>query len=285
MRPATLGLLAPGSLLFSALVIYPILANIWLSFHEWDAVSAKIWIGFQNYSELFADPVFYTALANNLRWLALYMLAPLFGLVLALFVNQPILGIRLVHSLFFLPFVISQVVVGLIFSWFFNTRFGLFNQLLAWLGMEPMELLDGEGSAIYAVIVAGLWPQTAYCMILYLTGLASLDDELIDAARLEGAKGWRLFWEVVFPQLRPVNFIAVMVSIVSALRSFDYVIIMTVGGPYDSSTVLAYYMYEQTFTALRYGYGAAVATILLALMSGVVCTFLWRLLRAEDRIR
>jgi multiple sugar transport system permease protein len=181
-----------------------------------------------------------------------------------------------------MPFVISQVVVGLVFSWFFHPRFGLFERMLATLGLPAVSLLDSERWSLFAMIAAGLWPQTAYCMILYLTGLATLPAGTIDAARVDGANGWRLFRHVVLPQLRPVHFIVAMVCAVAALRSFDYVMIMTLGGPYDSSTVLAFYMYEQTFLNLRYGYGAAIATILLLLMSGIIVALLVRMFRQES---
>jgi multiple sugar transport system permease protein len=276
-------LLAPACALFASFVLYPIAGNLWLSLHDWDGAGARTWIGLRNYRELFADPVFYSALQNNLRWLLLYLLAPVLGLALAVLLNQNLFGMRLARSLFFMPFVISQVVVALVFGWFFHSRFGLFNEILAALGLPPAALLDSEGGAIYALILAGLWPQTAYCMILYLTGLATLRAELIEAARMDGASGWRLFRHAVLPQLRPVHFILGMVCVVAALRSFDYVMIMSAGGPHDSSSVLAFYMYEQTFGASRYGYGAAIATVLLALMSGIIGVLLWRLLHSESR--
>ena len=279
--PVPVLLLAPACVLFALFVLYPIGANVWLSLHAWDGAGPASWVGLDNYRALIADPVFHTALANNARWLAVYLLAPALGLALALFLHQELPGMRLVRSLFFMPFVVSQVVVAIVFAWFLHGRFGLFNEVLAALGLPGVSPLDRGDSAIYAVILAGLWPQTAYCMILYLTGLAALRPELIEAARMDGAGGWRLFRHAVLPQLRPVHFIVAMVCVVSALRSFDYVMIMTGGGPFDSSTVLAYYMYEQTFAASRYGYGAAIATVLLALMTSLVAAFLWRLMRSE----
>jgi multiple sugar transport system permease protein len=278
---STAVLLAPSCILFGLFVIYPILRSIDFSLYDWNGVDAPRWIGLDNYRELFADPVFHIALANNVRWLACYLAAPVLGLGLALFLSQKLPGMRIVRSLFFMPFVISQVVVGLVFSWFFNTRFGLFNQILASIGIQPVALLDSERWSIYTMILAGLWPQTAYCMILYLTGLATLPAEQIDAARVDGAKGWSLFRYIVLPALRPIHFIVAMVCAVAALRSFDYVMIMTLGGPYNSSTVLAYYMYEQTFLGLRYGYGAAIATVLLALMSCIIFVLLWHMFRRE----
>jgi multiple sugar transport system permease protein len=274
-------LLAPGLALFTLFVLYPIAESIRLSFYDWDGVAPKVWVGLGNFAELFGDPVFYTALANNLCWLGLYLLAPILGLGLALFLNQDVRGIRLIRALFLLPFVISQVVVGLIFAWFLNADFGLLNQLLPHIGLPQVAPLESGRWAILAVILAGLWPQTAYCMVLYLAGLTGLRPELIESARMDGASGSMLLRHVVLPHLRPVTFIVAMVCVVSALRSFDLVMIMTAGGPYNSTMVLGYYMYEQTFHSLRYGYGAAIATVLFALMATCVGFFLWRLLRRE----
>jgi multiple sugar transport system permease protein len=266
---------------FALLVLYPLGANVWLSFFEWDGAGARAWVGLANYRELLSDPAFFTALRNNALWLALYLVAPVLGLALALLLNQSAPGMRLVRSLFFMPFVMSQVVVALVFGWFFHTRFGLFNELLGAFGIAPAAPLDSERWSIVALIVAGLWPQSAYCMILYLTGLATIRPELVEAARMDGASGWQVLLHVVLPQLRAVHFIAGMVCVVAALRSFDYVMIMTGGGPHGSSSVLAYQMYEATFAASRYGYGAAIATVLLAMMSAIIAVLLWRLLRSE----
>jgi multiple sugar transport system permease protein len=274
-------LLAPACVLFAVFVLYPIARTLLLSLHDFDGVSAARWVGLGNYRELLRDPVFATALANNFKWLACYLIAPVAGLALALLLNQTLPGMRVARSLFFMPFVISQVVVGLIFGWFFNGRLGLFPRVMDALGLPAATPLDSERWSLYAMIVAGLWPQIAYCMILYLTGLAAMPRETVDAARVDGAHGIALFRNVVLPQMRPTQFIVAMVCAVAALRSFDYVMIMTLGGPYDSSTVLAYYMFEQTFVSHRYGYGAAIACVLLALMSGIIGVMLWRLLHRE----
>jgi len=279
----TFVLLAPAVALFGTFVVYPLVASVVLSFYEWSGIGPRTWVGLANYRELFADPVFAVALANNLRWLACYIAAPVGGLGLAVLLNQALFGMRAVRALFFMPFVISQVVVGLVFSWFFHPRFGLFERMLEAVGLPVVSPLDDEVFAVYTMIAAGLWPQIAYCMILYLTGLASLPADAIDAARVDGARGWTLFRHVVAPQLRPVHFIVAMVCAVAALRSFDYVMIMTGGGPFNTSTVLAFYMYEQTFLAQRYGYAAAIATVLLALMSGIIVALLVRMFRAQSR--
>jgi multiple sugar transport system permease protein len=274
-------LLAPACLVVSVFVVYPIFGSLRMSLLDWDGAAPATFVGLRNYRELFHDPVFAQALANNLRWLACYLLAPVAGLLLAVFLYRSGPGMRVVRTLFFLPFVVSQVVVGLVFAWFFHTRFGLLNALLGTVGLGPVSPLDSETWSLYPMVVAGLWPQIAYCMILYTTGLASLPADTIDAARVDGARRLPLLRHVIVPQLRPVHFLVAMVCAVAALRSFDYVMIMTLGGPYDSSTVLAFYMYEQTFVAQRYGYGAAIAVVLLCLMSGIIFLLLWRMFHKE----
>lgn len=273
--------IAPAFAMFSLFVIYPIIQSIALSFTEWQGVGPKKWIGFNNYVLLYNDPVFWKALINNIYWLVLFLLAPVLGLFVALFLNQKVFGIRLVKSLFFFPFVVSQIVVGMIFTWFYDPSFGLIAAIIDPLGLTIPSILASEDWATFGVIVAGLWPQTAYCMILYLTGLNSVNPEIIEAARLDGAKGWRLLVNIVFPQLRAATFIAVVVTIIGALRSFDLVAIMTEGGPYNSSNVLAYYMYDNAIFRYRVGYAAAIATVLFMIMNIYIAWFLMRLLKTE----
>lgn len=275
--------LAPGALMFLVYVIIPIGQSIWISFYQWDGLSAKKWIGLANYAELWDDPAFYTSLKNNIIWLVLYMLAIPAGLFIALFLNQKVRGIRLYKSLFFFPFVISQVVVGLIFSWFYAPGFGLFFALTKWLDGQGIALLANPDTVTYGIIAAGLWPQIAYCMILYLTGLNAVAPDQIEAARLDGAKGVRMLWYVVLPQLRPATFIAVVVTVIGALRSFDLVSIMTQGGPFGSSRVLSYYMYEQALSEYGYrmGYGAAIAVVLFAIMMIFISGFIFKMWRDE----
>jgi multiple sugar transport system permease protein len=275
--------LAPGIFIFLLYVIVPIFQSIALSFYEWDGLGLKTYIGFENYVELLDDGAFYTSLKNNVIWLLLCLLAIPAGLFAALFLNQTVHGIRIYKSLFFFPFVISQVVVGLVFTWFYDPSNGLLNVILETFGFDPVAILADEDYVTYGIIAAGLWPQTAYCMILYLTGLNSVDPEQIEAGRIDNARGWRLLWYVILPQLKPATFIAIVVTVVGALRSFDLISIMTRGGPWGSSRVLAYYMYEKAFSEYGYrmGYAAAIAVILLAIMMIYIAVILYRIYRDE----
>ncbi|MFD1744902.1 carbohydrate ABC transporter permease [Rhizobium helianthi] len=275
--------LAPGMLMFVIYVLMPIFESIWISFHDWDGLGEKVWIGIGNYTELLGDESFYVSLKNNVLWLVLYLLSIPAGLMVALFLNQTVTGIRLYKSLFFFPFVLSQVVVGLIFTWFYAPDFGLFSKLIETLTGQQIAILADERYVTYGIIAAGLWPQTAYCMILYLTGLNNINPEQVEAARMDGAKGVKLLWYVILPQLAPATFIAMVVTVIGSLRSFDLVSIMTAGGPYGSSQVLSYFMYEQALSEYGYrmGYGAAIAVVLFLIMMIFITMFIVRMLMQE----
>jgi multiple sugar transport system permease protein len=254
-----------------------------ISFYDWDGLGEAVYIGTDNYVELIDDEAFYTSLKNNVIWLMLYLLAVPMGLFIAIFLNQSVRGIRIYKSLFFFPFVISQVVVGLMFSWFYAPGFGLFYKLIEWVTGSGIAVLADETYATYGIIVAGLWPQIAYVMILYLTGLNNVAPDQVEAARLDGARGWKMLWYVILPQLRPATFIAVVVTVIGALRSFDLVSIMTDGGPWGSSRVLSFYMYEKALSeyGFRMGYGAAIAVVLFAIMMIFISGFIWKMWRDE----
>ncbi|MEP2782207.1 MAG: sugar ABC transporter permease [Pseudoruegeria sp.] len=279
--------LAPGILFFLVYVIFPVFQSFNLSLYEWDGLGTREYVGLRNYEDLYWEfqdrDAFYTSMKNNIIWLVLYLLAIPAGLFIALFLNQTVVGIRLYKSLFFFPFVISQVVVGLVFSWFYDPNFGLFNSIIGVVGLGPVNVLGNEHLVTYGIIAAGLWPQTAYCMILYLTGLNAVDPEQIEAGRLDNAKGLKMLWYIIIPQLKPATFIAFVVTIIGALRSFDLISIMTGGGPFGSSRVLAYYMFEVALSeyGFRMGYGAAIAVVLFLIMLCFITYFLWSMYTEE----
>ncbi|WJY22170.1 MULTISPECIES: carbohydrate ABC transporter permease [Rhodobacterales] len=279
--------LLPGFLFFAVYVIIPIFQSFQISLYEWDGLGEATFVGARNYQELLTDRNFEISLWNNLKWLALYLLAIPAGLFIALFLNQTVVGIRLYKSLFFFPFVLSQVVVGLVFSWFYLPREGLLNNVITFFGFESVNILGDPTLATYGIIAAGLWPQTAYCMILYLTGLNAVDPEQVEAGRLDGAKGWKMLWHVILPQLKPATFIAFVVTIIGALRSFDLISIMTNGGPFGSTRVLSFYMFERALSefGFRMGYGSAIAVVLFMIMLVFIGYFLWSMYQEEREAR
>ena len=279
--------LTPGVLFFVVYVISPIIQSFNISLYDWDGMGQATYVGLENYEELLDDRAFEISIWNNMKWLALYLLAIPLGLMIALFLNQNVVGIRIYKSLFFFPFVLSQVVVGLVFSWFYLPREGLLNAVLTFFGFDTINVLGDPSMATYGIIAAGLWPQTAYCMILYLTGLNAVDPEQIEAGRLDGAKGARMLWHIILPQLRPATFIAFVVTIIGALRSFDLISIMTNGGPFGQTRVLSFYMFEKALSeyGFRMGYGSAIAVVLFLIMLVFIAYFLWSMYRDEREAR
>ena len=282
---APLLFIAPGALLFGTIIIASSFESVWISFFDWDGVGPKTWVGFANYSELFADPQFYVSLKNNVIWLVMFMAAPPLGLALALLANQQIAGMRFLKSLFFIPLVLATVTVGVVFGWVYDPNYGLLALIFNLFGAAAPALLADEHAVTFAVVVAALWPQIAFCMVLFLAGLNNLSPDIIGAGRVDGARGWNMLWHVVLPQLRQVGFIALAVTVVGALRSFDMIAVMTSGGPFGSSEVLAYQMYEQSIFSYRFGYGAAIATVLFAIMIVFITWYLRMMVRLEKETR
>lgn len=276
--------LLPATLLFALYVLLPTVQSLALSLYDWNGLDPEFrFVGLQNYEALWRDPVFWISLKNNLLWLGLFLLAPPLGLALALLLNTQAPGMRLIKSLFFLPFVLSPIVVGLAFTWLYDPHFGVLNAFLQAAGLNTrFAPLADETWASFFIVLAGLWPQIAYCMIAYLAGLAQLRPSGLESAELDGVGPLTKLWKVLLPELSTATQLAFLVSIVGALRSFDLVAIMTQGGPYDRSSVLSFFMFEQAISHYRMGYAAAIASLLFALLLIVIALFLRRLLRRDD---
>jgi multiple sugar transport system permease protein len=272
-------------LLFGTVIVASAVQSVWISFFEWDGTGPKTWVGLGNYRELFLDAQFLVSLKNNVIWLLMFLLAPIIGLALALFLNQKIPEMRIIKVVFFVPLVLAHVIIGVVFAWFYDPTFGLLALLTKAMGFTPIAILSNEHFVTFGIIVAALWAQVAFCLVLFLAGLSQIDHELVAAGRLDGAKGWRLFRYVVLPQLHSVTFVAAIITVIMSLRNFDMISVMTQGGPYGRSTVLSYQMYDATIFSYRAGYGAAIATVLFAIMSIYIGWFLWHTLSAEKRTR
>ncbi|MBY5581397.1 carbohydrate ABC transporter permease [Rhizobium leguminosarum] len=276
-------LIAPAIVLFFTVILLSALRSLWISLHDWDGFGPMVWIGFGNYVELYNDPQFYVSLKNNLIWLVMFMTAPPLGLAIALLVNQKIRGMRFLKSLFFIPLVLASVTVGVVFTWVYTPEFGLLALIFRAFGATAPAVLSDEHFVTFAIVIAALWPQVTFCMVLYLAGLNNLSEELIGAGRVDGARGWNMLRHIVLPQLTQVTFIAIAVTVVGALRSFDMVSVMTNGGPFGSSSVLAYQMFEQSIFSYRFGYGAAIASVLFVIMAVFIVWYLSRIIHTEER--
>lgn len=274
-------LIAPLFLYF-AWIIGPTLYTIYLSFTNWDGISAPKWVGLSNYEYLiFHDPNFIESLTNNIRWLLVFITIPTScGLGMAMIFNQEMIGGRFFKVSFYFPLVLSLPVIGLMWAWIYNPYLGLINNTLRLFGVtDPPGWLGDRQLAIWCIIVAAIWRQVGYVMILYLAGLKNIDPNFIDAARVDGADRWQMFRYVIFPLLAPVTTIIVVISVINSLRAFDLVSVMTRGG--EGTQVLANFMYIEAFNNYRMGYGGAIAVVLFAISLVFIGFYLTRVAKEE----
>ena len=262
----------------------PAVQTIQWSFTRWDGFSEREWVGLANYERLFGDPVFHTAFTNNIRWILGLVLVPIaLGLPLAVALDRRLRFTRLYQGALYLPVVLSLVVVGLIWSWILQPD-GLLNRALQAVALDAATRpwLADDSTALWAVLVAGMWRQAGYVMMIYLAGLKALDTTFSDAAAVDGAKPWQIFRYVTLPLLKPVHIIVVVITIIDSFRAFDLVWVMTRGGPFNSTELLAVYMYRSAVFNFRIGYGSAIAVVLFGVSLLFIMTYLIRTYRRID---
>lgn len=285
--------------LYLVWVVYPTFATMVLAFTNWDGISPSYdWVGFANFERLFGDRVFWRSLGNNLRWVAVFVTIPLaLGLSLALALNRNVRFDRFLKIAYYLPMVLAFVVIGLIWSWIYHPRQGLINSTLVGILSLVQSLgfdvnpaaarrigwLGDSDLAMWSIIAAATWQHVGYVMILYLAGLKTVNAELLDAGQVDGASPWQLFRYVTFPQLAPVTTIVLVITVIQSLRAFDLVYVMTRGGPFNSSNVLANFMYLEAFMNYNMGYGAAIAVVLFVISVGFIAMYLYRVVQQEER--
>ncbi|SCB28074.1 carbohydrate ABC transporter permease [Rhizobium hainanense] len=255
----------PGLLLYFALVLGPIVAAIGISFTEWNGISPPNWIGIGNYAKLLSDETFYIALKNNAFFMVFYCVIPIVvGLSFAAMVwtlrQREQFALR---TLLFLPYIMPTAVLGIIWHWLYNPAFGPINQALKLIGLGSIALpwLGDFTFVLPAVGLVASWYFFGFCMVLFLSGIQRIDPALFEAARVDGASGSRIFFFITLPLLLPEIRIALLLTIISSIKSFDLIFTMTRGGPANATLVPNIYMYELGFQLNRYGYASAVAII------------------------
>ena len=272
--------LFPAAFFYIVFVIYPLVATVQLSFYKWNgfATVAKIYVGIQNYIYIFTkDTVFWTSLKNSLLWMGLSIIIPTtLGLAMAIVLNQNIPGTNLFRTLIYLPSVLAPIAVATMWRWMYDPNFGIINYSLGKLGLNSLihNWLAEPKTALLSVFVASTWVAVGTTMVLFLAGLQNVSDELIDAAKVDGAGKWAVFWNVTVPALRPTFVIVFVTTIVNSLKVFDLVVGMTFGGPAQKTQVMALWSYQQSFRNHMFGYGTAISTILLIITLIIVVPYL-----------
>lgn len=279
-------LVVPGLLVAVAVHFAAPLAGAWYAFTDWNGVGAASWVGLDNFREIFETPATRTALFNTLKLAALFVvIVNVLGLAMALALNRALKTRNLLRSIFFLPVAMSPVAIAFIWQFIFQHD-GPLNQLLGTLGLESWQRtwLADPTWAIWTVLVVMVWQFAGLAMVLYLAGLQSISDELIEATQVDGAKPWTRFRRVVFPLLAPAFTVAATLTLITGLRVFDQVLALTGGGPSGASETLSTLMWKEAWVNGRFGYGAALSVLLTVLVAALAITQAVLLRRREARI-
>ena len=274
------------TLISVALVWVPALSSVALSFTRWDGIGLDSiqWIGLRNYREIFTIyPPFYPALWHNLIWLLFFLLIPTpIGLFLAVLLDRELRFTRVYQSVIFLPVVLSLAIVGFIWQLMYSTDQGLINAVLDKFGVAPIDWLGNPSLNLWAVLIAASWRHVGYMMILYLAGLKSVDPALKEAAAIDGASDWQAFRYVVFPALRPINIVVLVITVIESLRAFDLVYV--INGGRNGLELLSVLVTQNIIgEASRIGYGSAIATIMLVISTVFIVIYTLNIFREERR--
>jgi multiple sugar transport system permease protein len=256
----------------------PTLASVFLSGTDWNGIGPIEWVGGQNYADLASEyPPFWSAVRNNLLWLGfLGLIATPFGLFCAVLLDRRLALSRVYQSALYMPVVLSLAVVGFIAQLVYSSDYGVLNAVTG----STVDWLGDSSINIWVVMVAAAWRHVGYVMIIYLAGLKAVDPALKEAASIDGASEAQTFFRVVFPTLRPVNVIVLVITVIEALRAFDIVYAINKGR--NGLELLSVLVTENIVgEASRIGFGSAIAVILLVISLGFIVTYLSQLFREE----
>ncbi|MBA3451167.1 MAG: sugar ABC transporter permease [Chloroflexia bacterium] len=259
----------PALVFFAVFVVYPIVYIARASLLDWNGLATGTWVGLDNYTRLFRDdPIFHKTLRNAALWTVLTIFPQMFiGFALAVLLNGPILARTIYRAIFYLPAIISPIVIGIVWQRIYDPFGGLLADVarraeLPWLS-QPY--LADPGTATLATIAVNVWQWTGFSMLLYLAGLQGLPGEVLEAARIDGATGWQRLRQIVWPMLRPVHLTLILLGLIGALQTFALVFILTRGGPNNASQTMPTYIFQQAFQLSSMGYGAAISIVLLVI--------------------
>jgi multiple sugar transport system permease protein len=254
------GFVAPAMVIVLGLTVFPAVWAFILSFQKWDGFSDAESVGGANYQAMFSDPELQSAVVHTLVYTVLFVPASvLLGLFLAVALNRRIRFVGLYRTAIFVPFVASAAATGILTTYLFSPQFGLINNVLRVLHLPQQGWLEDRHEAMIVITIMSLWGQAAFTTVIYLAALQDVPGDVVEAARIDGANSWQIFWRVVWPQLAPVTVFVTIWQALQAIQLFDLVYTTTRGGPLEATETIVYYLWKVAFQNLQFGYGSAVA--------------------------
>lgn len=260
-------LISPILIVILALGLYPFLYVIWLSFQMQTASTKPVFVGLQNFYEIFLDSTFREVIGNTLVYVVSTVIAEfLIGLGLALLLNRQFKGKRIIAPLIYLPMIVTPVAVGLTFRIIYNVEYGPLTYFLSLVGISPIRWVASATYALFSLILVDIWQWTPFMFLVLLAGLQNVSPECVEASQLDGASYWQRFRHITLPFLRGSIAVAVLIRMIDAFKAFDIIYTVTEGGPGTSSTVISFFTYILAFRRFSLGSAAAMSLVLFFLI-------------------
>jgi multiple sugar transport system permease protein/N,N'-diacetylchitobiose transport system permease protein len=276
-------LLLPAAVVVFGVVLYPVVRTFITSLYDVNSPmpGSYPFVGLDNYVKVFQDPGFYSVLGHTLYFTLVSTFAELaLGIAIALLLDAPLKGRWFWRSLVVLPWALPTIVNGALWRWIYNGQYGALNGLLSTLGISdtPHQWLGSPFLALNMVIIADVWKNTSIVAFFILAGLQTIPDDVREAARVDGASAWRSFWAITLPLLVPSIAVVLILRTIEAFKVFDIIYVMTGGGPANGTQTIAFYTYLQAFSNQLYGYGSALAYLIVLAVFAMAMVYL-RILR------
>jgi multiple sugar transport system permease protein len=277
--------MVPGLLFLAVFSVYPSIYSLVISFYRWNLNDplGKTWGGFHNFEILLKDSAFWHSVVVTLEYVAATVVIELgLGLGLALLFFRAFPGDRFLRALLILPMVVAPVVVGLLWRYMLNVQFGIVNYVVDLLGFSRVDFLGDPGWALPTLILVDVWQWTPFIFLILLAALQGIPEDILEAARVDGAKAVRIFFDHMLPLLRYPIAVAVALRLIDAFRVYDFIFMTTRGGPIDKTSTLSWQIYDAGFKSFDIGYASAFAWLMLILVVIVCTVFLRLMLRKGD---
>ena len=275
--------IAPSVIIFMLYRVIPIIWNFILSFQKYNLIGSNEWTGIRNYTAMLTDSVFWESLSNTAFYFAFGTpLAIFFALIIALLVNEKLRGRDIYRTIIFLPYPMSTVAIGIIWKWLYDGKVGLINYILRGLHIidTPIAFLESFTWSLPSVVITSMWQVVGFYMVILLTGLQTIPNELYEVAEIDGATTGMKLKRITLPLLKPSIFLCFVVGIINSFTMFDLVYVMTGGGPGYSSEILVTHIYKNAFIYNRIGYGAAMTVFLFVML--LIITFIVNKITGEE---
>lgn len=278
--------LAPAFILYTVFVIYPMINSAYYSLTEWDGGKPPVYSGFIQYAYLLRDPDYWQVLRNTIILIVCTLLFQVSsGLVIAYLLHKTLRGFKFFRSVYFLPVVVAPVAIGLMFFLFYNGNIGPINKFLVSIGLDAWQRnwLSDRSIVLYSVIVPQVWQYIGLFVVIFLAGIRSIPQEIIESAIVDGASDTHVFFSIIIPLLTEIIVICVILAVTGSLKSFDHSWIITRGGPGNASSYIATLMYKKAFMEVNFGYASAITITIM--IYAIAFTVLFRKLVIREKIQ